>query len=131
MSRGASAMSPSLRQQIMNNADGICAIDDAAAEDGTFAGDDIGALSSILRSLETTQAITRVGQRRKTRNIVVNVYRVDDRALQAAERIVENREALCPCGHSGFSNQGERIVCNFRWCPNTYAPEDLEVDDGE
>lgn len=57
------------------------------------------------------------------------VWQVDDHAWAYAKEIREGRTALCPCGHAGIANHGDRYTCGFVGCDTVFTRSDLEVTD--
>lgn len=56
-------------------------------------------------------------------------YRLAPWAADALEEILDNRDTICPCGHSGIQNHGGHYECSFEACDAKFARKELEVDE--
>lgn len=110
-----------LRNSIRSNADLI-----VAWPDGWFTKDDIADEAwGQLRSYAQTRAIE-VRSNGLPRD-APNRYRVADHYAEIARETVNERDALCPCGHAGLVNQGEYYECAFDLCDREFAREELDA----
>lgn len=55
-------------------------------------------------------------------------YQIARWAVEEIERVVENRDVICPCGHGGMSNRGDYYECGFGLCDREFERDELEVD---
>lgn len=54
-------------------------------------------------------------------------YQLAEWAVDALDRILDTRETICPCGHSGIKNLGSHYECGFAACEKQFDRADLEV----
>ena len=54
-------------------------------------------------------------------------YQLRSKFRQLAEETIEERDAICPCGHAGVSNQGDHYECAFDGCTETFSREELNA----
>lgn len=54
-------------------------------------------------------------------------YRVTQRTRELVENVLENRDALMPCGHSGMHNHGDYFECSFDLCDREFQREDIDA----
>lgn len=90
-------------------------------------------LADKLNELRSQGIIDRVGtEERKAANerstYDLAEFALDDRAREIADDVVSNRDAICPCGHTGLSNCGDHYECTYALCERAFAREDLEAD---
>jgi hypothetical protein len=85
------------------------------------------ALRNRLVDLSDTPIVETV-DRERTKHGYRNVYRVHDDARAIADRTVSERDAICPCGHSGVRNRDGQFQCTFPACEETF--DRAEVGDG-
>ena len=54
-------------------------------------------------------------------------YRVDRRAHAAAQRVLETRDPMLPCGHSGMINlrDGRGFVCSYWVCTEIFDRQEI------
>lgn len=91
-----------------------------AFPEGKFCQVDVHpALRDCLVDLSDTPVVETVGRERTTHGYR-NVYRVHDEARAIADRTVNERDAICPCGHSGVRNRDGRFQCTFPACDETF-----------
>lgn len=54
-------------------------------------------------------------------------YRVTDRTRELVDNVLENRDAMMPCGHSGLNNRGDYFECSFELCDKEFQREDIDA----
>jgi len=72
--------------------------------------------------------IVRVVDQERTADGTRNVYRVHDEARRIATRTVAERDAICPCGHSGVVNHGDHFECGFDACDRRFDRASLSQE---
>ncbi|WP_340101846.1 hypothetical protein [Salinibaculum salinum] len=86
----------------------------------------------VVRSLCRVGVIEKVGfveyEHLDSTNNDRREYRIRDWVPPLVEESIESRDAICPCGHSGFSNCGDHFECQFDLCEQEFDRDELEVD---
>lgn len=101
-----------------------------AMPDGKFTRRDLDdSLRQLIDGLIENDVLVRAGREtvedRRGSHLLYK-YRVRERARDVAENIVQNRNAICPCGHGGVSNHGDYYTCAFEACDRHYGRDELE-----
>jgi len=55
-------------------------------------------------------------------------YTLHPWVVETVEDWKENRDAICPCGHSGLRNKGSYYECCFDGCPEKYSRDELLIE---
>lgn len=84
-----------------------------------------------FESLRRTPAIEVVGSEENPyrENRERYLYELAAWAVEMLEETLEERETVCPCGHSGLQNRGDHYECSFALCEQTFSRDELEVND--
>lgn len=53
-------------------------------------------------------------------------YRITDRTQEFVNEVLEHRNAILPCGHSGMTNCGDYYECSFELCDKEFSREDID-----
>lgn len=131
MSSGAPStiQHPSVTQMIRRHADWLATL----PRDDDFPRADVpDEYHGDFESLRKTPAIEIVGEESNTNRANRERYRysVADWAVAMLEDTLDERETICPCGHSGMSNCGDHYECSFELCEREFERDELEAGDG-
>lgn len=54
-------------------------------------------------------------------------YRLTDHTRELVDDVLENRDAMLPCGHSGLNNRGDHFECSFELCEKEFQREEIDA----
>jgi hypothetical protein len=57
-------------------------------------------------------------------------YQLTDPAKSKLDDLLETRDTICPCGHSGVRNEGDHYQCLFDDCDRRFERSELASDGG-
>jgi hypothetical protein len=126
MSKNTNATSPQSAQANPNytltKAHADLIIEELPEPPGTFYTDDLDewcqstVQSLYRRDLIVLEGVDVIQPGQDSHDYKANRYRVKRPVYEDAKDIVESRDSILPCGHSGFSNQGDKLSCSYEGC---------------
>lgn len=90
---------------------------------GSWRVDEVGPEWTELRGLYANDLIVKTGEVSRDGSSVetVGVYSVPEHVRELVNRVVRQRESICPCGHSGVRNRGDHYECTSDRCNREFA----------
>lgn len=79
----------------------------------------------IIHRVDTQMREGKEGSRHSYR---IAVFEVADDAADRAQQLRDERDAICPCGHSGVANRGDHFECRCVACFREFSRDELEVE---
>jgi len=126
---GSRRGTPAATRKIRINADLLSVLPDPP--ETFYAADVPGDNRGTIESLYRVGAVEKVGWDSYDEDDRWNdrrEYRLRRWANEVVEETIENRDAVCPCGHGGMRNRGDYYECAYEPCDQEFDRDELEVD---
>jgi len=78
--------------------------------------------------IERVDTVMRDGKGTSRHRYRLAVFEVAEDAAERAQQLRDERDAICPCGHSGVANRGDHFECGCIACFREFSRDELEVD---